>query len=78
MGPSVHDYDKYNVASEKPTDNILYLKDVLFTLKMSKSTLYNKVSAGVVPKPAGKWIGKSYWFKSDIDAFLRNQFGITR
>lgn len=73
-GPSISNYDKYNQVSAKPTDNILYLNDVLFALKMSKTTLYSKISEGIIPKPKGKWTRKSYWLKTEIDKFLNDSF----
>lgn len=74
MGPSVSDYEKYNHPTPKPSDNVMYLADVLFELKMSQATLYRKIAAGEVPKHTQKIDNKSAWRRDEIMKYSEKRF----
>lgn len=68
LGPSIANYDKYKVDVEKATENMMFLADVLFTLKLSRPTLYRRIAEGKIPKPVDYYNGKSVWRRDQIEA----------
>lgn len=66
-GPTITSYDKYRVEVEKATENMMYLADVLFILKLSRPTLYRRIAQGKVPKPVDYYNGKAVWRRDQIE-----------
>lgn len=74
QGPSITDYDKFNVAIEKPHENMMYLYDVLFKLKLSRPTLYRKIKEGIIPPPVDRYNGRSVWRRDQIEDYYQKSF----
>lgn len=74
MGPSISNYDKYKVDVEKVSENMMFLADVLFALKISRATLYKRIAEGKVPKPVDYYNGKSVWRRDQIEACVLELF----
>jgi predicted DNA-binding transcriptional regulator AlpA len=54
-----------------PRTKLLDLAQVCEATKLSKSTIYDGAKKGTFPSPR-KALGKTVWFESEIDAWLRD------
>ena len=66
LGPSIQQYDQPKATNVIDCSNVMFIADVLQSLKLKRSTLYKKIKERKIPPPIGKYNGRSYWKKDQI------------
>lgn len=59
-------------------DNLLRLRDVKARTKLSRTTIYRRISAGTFPPSIRLSAGLVAWYESDIDAWVADPMGWRR
>lgn len=59
---------------DKPHENMMYLRDVMDKLKLSRPTLYRKIKEGKLPAPVDIYNKRSVWRKDQIDQVYSQWF----
>nr|BFD58953.1 hypothetical protein CKG001_10600 [Bdellovibrio sp. CKG001] len=73
MGPSVHNYNQPAAVNVIESPNIMFLADVLQSLRVSRSQLYKLMSEGKAPKPVESYHRKSVWRRDQIEKYLQDK-----
>ena len=60
---------------DRRRDNLLRLADVKARTKLSRTTIYRRISAGTFPPSHPISEGLVAWYESDIDAWVANPMG---
>ena len=64
-----------NIHKNLMHENLLKLKEVLARLRISKSTWYDGVSRNEFPQPVRIGTRTVVWLESDIEDYLRRNYG---
>jgi len=60
---------------DRRRDNLLRLADVKARTKLSRTTIYRRISAGTFPPSTPISDGLVAWYESDIDAWVADPMG---
>ena len=61
--------------TDRSRDNLLRLADVTARTKLSRTTIYRRITAGTFPRPTPISAGLVAWYETEINAWVANPMG---